>query len=138
MLRREVPMARTGKWCSTSKSRGRSRQGAAIAVYFAPNTDRGFLDAIKQAVHDTTHKPSMISISWGRLEAAWTAQAMTAFDSAFQDAAAMGITVCVACGDNGSSDGESSGDHVDFPASSPFALACGGTKLVGQWEHDSG
>jgi kumamolisin len=42
----------------------------------------------------------------------------------------MGITVCVACGDNGSSDGEPSGDHVDFPASSPFALACGGTKLA--------
>ena len=104
--------------------------GATIAVYFAPNTDRGFLDAIKQAIHDKTHRPSMISISWGAAEAAWTAQAMTAFDSAFQAAAAMGITVCVACGDNGSSDGESSGNHVDFPASSPFALACGGTKLV--------
>ncbi len=104
--------------------------GAAIAVYFAPNTDRGFLDAIKQAVHDKTYKPSMISISWGSAEVAWTTQAMTAFDSAFQVAAAMGITVCVACGDNGSSDGESSGNHVDFPASSPFALACGGTKLV--------
>ena len=109
---------------------GAVAQGAAIAVYFAPNTDRGFLDAIKQAVHDTTHKPSMISISWGSAEAAWTTQAMTAFDSAFQVAAAMGITVCVACGDNGSSDGEPSGNHVDFPASSPFALACGGTKLV--------
>jgi kumamolisin len=50
-------------------------------------------------------------------------------DSAFQAAATMGITVCVASGDNGSSDGVSNGNHVDFPASSPFALACGGTSL---------
>ena len=55
---------------------------------------------------------------------------MTAFDQAFQAAATMGITVCVASGDNGSDDGVGDGaDHVDFPASSPFALACGGTNL---------
>src|SRR6202012_483216 len=57
-------------------------------------------------------------------------QAMTAFDSAFQGAVAMGITVCVASGDNGSSDGVTTGgNHVDFPASSPHVLACGGTNL---------
>src|SRR6201999_281747 len=78
---------------------------ATIAVYFAPNTDAGFLDAITTAIHDTTHKPSVISISWGGPESAWTQQAMTAFDQAFQAAAAIGITVCVASGDNGSSDG---------------------------------
>jgi kumamolisin len=54
---------------------------------------------------------------------------MTAMDEAFQAAATMGITVCVASGDNGSSDGVAEGDHVDFPASSPFALGCGGTSL---------
>jgi kumamolisin len=103
---------------------------AAIAVYFAPNTDAGFLDAITTAIHDTSHKPSVISISWGGPESSWTAQAMTAMDAAFQAAASMGITVCVASGDNGSSDGVSDAhDHVDFPASSPFALACGGTSL---------
>ena len=103
---------------------------AHIAVYFAPNTDAGFLDAITTAIHDTTNKPSVISISWGGPESSWTQQSMTAFDSAFQSAAAMGITVCVASGDNGSSDGVSDGgDHVDFPASSPHALACGGTSL---------
>lgn len=103
---------------------------ATIAVYFAPNTDAGFLDAITTAVHDTTNRPSVISISWGGPEISWTAQAMTAMDEAFQAAAALGITVCVASGDNGSSDGAAGGgDHVDFPASSPFALACGGTSL---------
>jgi kumamolisin len=104
--------------------------GANIAVYFAPNTDAGFLDAITTAAHDTTNKPSIISISWGGPESSWTQQAMTAFDSAFQAAAAMGITVCVASGDSGSSDGLNDGaNHVDFPASSPNVLACGGTHL---------
>src|SRR4029077_16840430 len=103
---------------------------ANIVVYFAPNTDAGFLDAITTAIHDTTHKPSVISISWGGAESTWTSQAMTAMDDAFQAAATLGITVCVASGDNGSSRGVSDGgDHVDFPASSPFALGCGGTSL---------
>src|SRR5215510_14067560 len=64
----------------------------------------------------------------------WTthaAQAMQQFDQAFQTAAALGVTVCCAAGDNGSGDGASDGRaHVDFPASSPFTLACGGTKLT--------
>jgi kumamolisin len=103
---------------------------AAIAVYFAPNTDAGFLDAITTAIHDTTNRPSVISISWGGPESTWTSQAMTAMDDAFQAATTMGVTVCIASGDNGSSDGVTDGnDHVDFPASSPFALACGGTSL---------
>ncbi|HTT13307.1 MAG TPA: S53 family peptidase [Burkholderiaceae bacterium] len=104
--------------------------GANIVVYFAPNTDAGFLDAITTAIHDETHKPSVISISWGGPESTWTAQSMTAYDQAFQNAVLMGITVCVASGDSGSSDGVADGaDHVDFPASSPHVLACGGTSL---------
>jgi kumamolisin len=104
--------------------------GATIAVYFAPNTSQGFQDALTTAIHDATNKPSVISISWGSAESTWTAQAMTAFDSAAQDAAALGITICAASGDNGSSDGVNDGaNHVDFPASSPHILACGGTSL---------
>jgi len=103
-----------------------------IAVYFAPNTDRGFLDAINAAIHDKQNTPSVISISWGGPESSWTTQAMQAFDTAFQTAGAMGITVCVASGDNGSTDGVSDNQsHVDFPSSSPHALACGGTRLDG-------
>jgi len=103
---------------------------AKIAVYFAPNTDRGFLDAITTAIHDTANQPSVISISWGSSESQWTNQARTSFDEAFQSAAALGVTICVASGDNGSSDGVNDGhNHVDFPASSSFALGCGGTSL---------
>jgi kumamolisin len=103
---------------------------AKIAVYFAPNTDAGFLDAVTTAIHDTTNKPSVISISWGSAESTWTEQSMTAMDDAFQAAATLGVTICVASGDNGSGDGVTDGgDHVDFPASSPYALACGGTSV---------
>ena len=104
--------------------------GASLVVYFAPNTDAGFLDAVTTAIHDEVRKPSIISISWGGPETSWTTQAMDAFDQAFQDAAAMGVTVCIAAGDGGSSDGVADGsNNVDFPASSPHALACGGTSL---------
>ena len=104
--------------------------GARMAVYFAPNTDQGFLDAITTAVHDTTNAPSVISISWGGPESSWSSQSLQAYDQAFQAAALMGVTVCCASGDNGSSDGVNDGSaHVDFPASSPHALACGGTEL---------
>jgi kumamolisin len=106
--------------------------GARIVVYFAPNTDQGFVDAIAHAVHDTTYGPSVISISWGSAEVNWTAQAMAALDAACQSAAALGVTITAASGDNGSSDGVTDGkNHVDFPASSPHVLACGGTNLQG-------
>ena len=104
---------------------------AHVAVYFAPNTSRGFLDAVTVALHDTHNKPTVLSISWGGAEPGWTAQAMQQFDAAFQTAAALGVTVCVAAGDSGSGDGETDKlAHVDFPASSPHALACGGTTLI--------
>lgn len=104
--------------------------GANIVVYFAPNTDAGFINAVAAAVHDTNNQPSVVSISWGAAEARWTEQAMMAMDEVFQDAAAMGVTICVASGDNGSGDGVGDGAcHADFPASCPHALGCGGTRL---------
>jgi kumamolisin len=110
--------------------------GASIAVYFAPNSEQGFVDAISAAVHDSVNKPSVISISWGAPESEWSAQGLQAMDQAFQAAAALGVTVCCASGDAGSSDqnpqnGTPDGlAHADFPASSPHVLACGGTRLI--------
>ena len=105
--------------------------GAAQVVYFAPNTDQGFVDAVTTAVH-ASPTPTAVSISWGQSEDAWTGQGRDALDQAMADAAALGITVCVAAGDNGSSDAQTDGQpHTDFPASSPHALACGGTSLRG-------
>ncbi len=103
--------------------------GAGQVVYFAPNTDQGFLAAISTAIH-AQPTPAAVSISWGASEDAWSAQARTSFDAAFADAAALGVTVTAAAGDNGSADGADDGAaHTDFPASSPHVLACGGTRL---------
>jgi kumamolisin len=105
--------------------------GAKIAVYFAPNTEQGFVDAVSTAVHDATRKPGVISISWGGPESGYSSAGMTALDNAAQSAVALGVTITVAAGDNGSSDGVNDGqNHVDFPASSPHVLACGGTRLT--------
>ncbi len=103
--------------------------GARQVVYFAENSAQGFADAISTAVFaDPT--PTAVSISWGQREDLWTAQGRAILDATLADAAAMGVTVCVAAGDNGCSDGDSTGkQHTDFPASSPRALACGGTRL---------
>lgn len=102
---------------------------ADIVVYFAPNTDAGFVDAVTRAAH-AEPTPDAISISWGESEDAWTAQARAAFDDALVDAAGLGVTVTAAAGDDGSSDRVNDGKaHVDFPASSPHILACGGTSL---------
>jgi len=104
--------------------------GARQVVYFAPNTDQGFVDAVTTAVH-AAPTPAAVSISWGGPESGWTAQSMTALDQAIADGVALGVTVTAAAGDNGSSDGVSDGQpHTDFPASSPHALACGGTSLA--------
>ena len=107
--------------------------GARIAVYFTPNTDSGFIDAVTAAVHDTVRHPSVVSISWGSAESDWTAQALKDFDSHCADAALLGVTICVAAGDNGYTDSTDSSvktASVDFPASSPNVLACGGTRLL--------
>jgi kumamolisin len=108
---------------------GAAAPGASQVVYFAPNSDRGFVDAVTTAVH-ANPTPTVVSISWGQSEDSWTGQARTALDQAFADAAALGVTVTAAAGDNGSGDRVSDGKtHADFPASSPHALACGGTSL---------
>ncbi len=110
---------------------GSVANGARLAVYFAPNTDQGYLDAVTEAIHDETNQPSVLSTSWGGPEESWTAQARSAFESAFEDAAALGVTVLAAAGDSGATDGSASGAlEVDFPASAPGAVGGGGTTLV--------
>ncbi|WP_428487273.1 S53 family peptidase [Rhodopila sp.] len=106
---------------------------ANIAVYFGSNAGSGFLDAIAAAVHDTQRTPSVISISWGGPETGWAGQDVDAMDQLFQTAASLGITICAASGDSGASDGGPQGTlTVDFPASSPHVLGCGGTRLPRQ------
>jgi len=99
--------------------------GATIRVYFAPNTDAGFLAAIQLAATEC----DVVSISWGQAESQWSAASLKAFDAAFLAARKGGCVVFAAAGDSGSTDGTSS-NTVDFPASSPNVIGCGGTRLT--------
>src|SRR5215469_4747604 len=115
---------------------GAAAPGAKFVVYFAPNdaASNGFIDALTKAVQDAENNPSVISISWGGPEQIPNSSFQMQFDKELQAAALLGITVCVAAGDNGASDvGPKAWDgkaHVDFPSSSPFTLSCGGTRLI--------
>ena len=103
---------------------------ARLVVYFAPTDEQGFLRAVKAAIHDRENRPSVLSISWGNQEIWWSSSARRLLDRAFRAAARLGITVCTSVGDQGASDGVPSGVAVDFPASSPHVLGCGGTRLL--------
>jgi kumamolisin len=125
----EDPSGADGEVLLDIEVAGSVAPGAAQVVYFAPNTDQAFVDAISDAAH-ATPVPIVISISWGGPEDSWSPQSRSSIDQALSDAAALGITVTVAAGDHGSSDGATDGEnHCDYPASSPYALACGGTRL---------
>jgi kumamolisin len=105
--------------------------GATIAVYFAPFTVQGWVDAITTAAHDETNQPSVISVSWGEREASWGLAEMDSVTSALNDAATLGVTVFAACGDSWATNGSPGRTaSVNFPASSPAAIGCGGTSIT--------
>jgi kumamolisin len=108
--------------------------GAHLVMYFTEFTQGGWVDVISRVVTDATNSPSVLSISYGNPEvdprSAWTTAAIKVVNRAFERAAATGLTVCCASGDDGSRDQSLDGRaHADFPASSDAVLACGGTRL---------
>lgn len=105
---------------------------ATIVVYFATFDQKGWVDLLNQVLAGKPSKVDTLSVSWGLAEDSpdWSANAVTAINSRLNALAAIGLTVCVSAGDDGS--GDAVGDnraHVDFPGSSPFVLCVGGTML---------
>lgn len=112
--------------------------GAKIVTYFSTFDEKGLIDCLSTVINDSTNDPSVISISWGWDEnenfnnqgVTWSAAAITHCNASLLALAHLGITVCVSTGDDGSEaqmqDGRA---HVNFPASSPYVLAVGGTTL---------
>lgn len=106
---------------------------ATINVYRGSNPT-GFAAAVNKAIDD---KNGVISISWGGDE--YEGADRTDLEEAFLKAQENNVTVCVATGDGGSANrrhwGEAIGAsdnlaRVQYPASSPLVLACGGTELM--------
>jgi kumamolisin len=106
---------------------------ATIVLYFSTFDENGWISALDTAVHDAENPLSVISVSWGYAEdaqGAWSDGAIDAINDTLKAAALVGVTVCVAAGDDGSDDQVGDGHaHVDFPSSSPYVLAVGGTSL---------
>jgi kumamolisin len=116
---------------------GTMAPGAKIAVYFSTFDEKGLIDALSAVIGDTTNKPSVMSISWGWAEnqpfnntTPWSPAAIDHVNHSFLAAAQLGITTCVSTGDDGSEAQIKDGSaHVNFPATSPYVLAVGGTTL---------
>jgi kumamolisin len=103
---------------------------AEISVYFATFDQKGWVDLLDRVIKD---KPVVLSVSWGSAEDStdWSKAALTAINQRLNIAAALGITICVAAGDDGTGDELTDGyAHVDFPSCSPFVLAVGGTMIT--------
>jgi kumamolisin len=104
-----------------------------IVLYFADWSEQGWITALDAVVQDKANDPGVVSISWGYAEDAniWTEAAMTQVNESLKAAAYLGVTVCVAAGDDGSSDAVMDGHaHADFPSSSQYVLSVGGTTIV--------
>jgi kumamolisin len=104
---------------------------AKLVVYFTDDSEQGLADAVLAAVHDTVNRPSVISISWGTSEFEWQPHPLDVINGALADAVHLGVIVTAAAGDMLATNAV--GDeqvHVNFPASSPYVLSCGGTKIT--------
>ena len=137
------PNDSTGEILLDIQTAGSLAPGAKLVIYFTEFTEQGWVDAISTIVNDTTHNPSVVSISYGNAETArdsgnvnrrgslWTRTAISLVNSTFEVAAHRNITILCAAGDDGSNDDGSDGfAHVDFPASSPNVTGCGGTRVA--------
>ena len=115
-----------GAMCPSSK--------LTILLFIAPNSFAEFANVIAKAsattvINGTSYTPSIISCSWGASELYWPPSLLTAINVQLQTLAQRGVLFTAATGDYGSSNGVP-GVNVDFPSSSPYVLACGGTTLV--------
>jgi uncharacterized protein YjbI with pentapeptide repeats len=107
--------------------------GADIVVYFTSPDAKGYADAIRTALDDKIHHLTVLGTGWGSPEGdkLWRADDMKKIDSLLAEAAKRNITVVAAAGDHGARDAATEKRlRVDFPASSPWVLAVGGTRLV--------
>jgi len=115
--------------------------GAKIQVYFTTSDQIGWVDLITRVVHPDPGDPicSVLSSSFyvaggddaaGLSKFGVTISWLNAVTAAFQDAALQGVTVCIASGDTGADCRVGDGyQHVLYPASDPWVLACGGTTI---------
>jgi len=106
---------------------------ANISIYFSTFDQRGWVDLLDKVI-TADPIPVALSISYGSAEDGekWSRNAIEAINDRLNKARMLGITTCVASGDDGWKTGILDDDfgHVSFPSSSPFVMAVGGTMLL--------
>ena len=108
-----------------------------IILYIAPNNLAVFFSALSHiytkpvAVNGVSYRPSVVSCSWGAPEIYFGRSLVANINSILMTMTSNGMNFCCATGDYGSNNGVGgSGNYVDYPSSSPFTTAVGGTTLV--------
>lgn len=99
--------------------------GANIYLVIAPN-DTFLFNVTQYAIENLPI--GTISMSWGASEETYSQSAIIQQDDVLASAAQKGITVFAASGDSGAYNSLNS-LNVNFPASSPYVVAVGGTAL---------
>ena len=108
---------------------------AKIRVYRGAQNAEGLIAAVRAAMTDEC---DVCCITWGKDERSWDTADVAAFNNAAKAAVDNGMIIVAASGDNNSSDGGPTPANVDFPASSPYVIGCGGTKLFHQQRRTRG
>lgn len=102
-----------------------------IYVYEGPNSNQGVLNTYNRIATDNIAK--QVSTSWGMGENLVDAQYLQAEHAIFLQMAAHGQTIYAAAGDSGAYDdyacNSSTALVVDDPASQPYVVGVGGTRL---------
>jgi kumamolisin len=125
--------------------------GAPLDVYFTELSADGWRRALYSMIgapypgNDPQPTPAVLSVSWGGSEVGWGPPTLRVLHSALEAATRRGITICCSSGDWGSRNSRTlprarpgtpaaPRHNVNFPASSPAVLACGGTAIAGEGE----
>ncbi len=134
-----------GTWDGYNETTTDIEQAGAVApdsnirAYIGKPNITGMVNSLAAATGQNT--VDVLSLSWGQSEAQLAYEIKQGVTPAkynqimnllFEQAAAQGISVFAASGDNGAYDGISGGStalSVDTPANSPFVTAVGGTTL---------
>ena len=101
-------------------------QGARIRYYGAASCyDTDFLDTFARVNDDDAAQ--IVTNSWGSTEVGQKATVIAAYEQAFLQGAAEGITYMFSSGDNGDESLFTGIVQPDYPTSDPYATAVGGT-----------
>ena len=111
-------------------------QGVTVQVYCSTSSEDGwsaFLSRV-MAPQGTENTPTVVSSSWfinARDDSGSAGQGLLdTLSGLFAKLAPLGISICIASGDEGANSGIDTKCHVQYPGSDPWITSCGGTMVT--------